>query len=301
MYERILVALDGTALAGQALVHAVSIARRSNAHLCLATVRRVLPVTLSGKPLPSGDDVHAKYLEEMAERVRAAGVSSVSAEVFTAGDVAGGIEDHRRKVGASLTVMSTHGRGPVRRAWMGSVADRFLRTSAAPVLLVRPEDQEPPVLDLTRTILIGRVLVALDGSQESEAALRPALELSRLFGAESILVRIVESLADVQATWVTNPFDTTTEHLQAALHAAEEELDEVCTRLRAEGYAVDRTARVAEHVAEGILENAADTRADLIAITTHGRSGLARLALGSVADKVVRAAECPVLVVRPSA
>jgi len=300
VYERILVALDGTKLAEQALVPAVSIARRTRAHLYLASARRVLPVTLSGKPLSPEDDVQVKYLEQMAERVREAGVSPVSADVFTAGDVAGGIEAHRKKVQASLTVMSTHGRGPVRRAWMGSVADRFVRTSVAPVLLVRPEEQEPAVLDLSRDTLVDHVLVTLDGSEESEAALRPALELSRLFGASCTLVRIVQSLADLESSWVLNPFEPVGEQLGDARRAAEEEMDAVCARFRAEGFAVDCTARVAEHVAEGILDLAREKRADLMAIATHGRGVVGRLALGSVADKVVRAAECPVLLVRPA-
>lgn len=299
MYERILVTLDGTKLAEQALVPAVSIARRTRAHLYLASVRRVLPVTLSGKPIPPEDDAQAEYLGQMAKRIRDAGVSPVSADVFTAGDVAGGIEAHRKKVQASLTVMSTHGRGPVRRAWMGSVADRFARTSAAPVLLVRPDEQEPAVLDLSRDTLVDHVLVTLDGSEESKAALRPALELARLFGASCTLARIVQSLADLESSWVLNPFEPMGEQLGEARRAAEEELEAVCARFRAEGFAVDYTARVGEHVAEGILDLAAEKRTDLIAIATHGRGGVTRLALGSVADKVVRAAECPVLLVRP--
>jgi nucleotide-binding universal stress UspA family protein len=300
MYERILVTLDGSPLAEQALVHAVSIARRAGAHLHLATVRRLLPVTLFGTPPPAGsEDVETNYLEAIAERVRGAGVSSVFAEVFTGGDVVEAIEAHRRKVDAGLTVICTHGRGPVRRAWMGSVADRFVRTSAAPVFLVRAGEDELAQLDLAADTRVGRVLIPLDGSAESEEALEPALELCRLYEAPCTLVRVVESLANVESIFVPNPFEASEQQLEAARGVAEDELDVVCERVRSEGLSVERMARVAAHVAEGILECAADTGADLIAIATHGRSGLPRLVLGSVADKVIRAGECPVLVVPP--
>ncbi|MDH3206423.1 MAG: universal stress protein [Gemmatimonadota bacterium] len=300
MYERILVTLDGTPLAEQALVHAVSIARRTGAHVHLATVRRLMPVTLLGTPRPAGfEDVESNYLEGIAERVREAGVSSVFPEVFTGGDVVEAIEGHRRKVDAGVTVIATHGRGPVRREWMGSVADRFVRTSAAPVLLVRADGEKPAELDLAADTRIGRVLVPLDGSAASEEALEPALELCRLYEAGCTLVHVVESLADVESTWVGNPFEATEEQLEAARAVAEAELDPVCERIRSEGFAVERMARVAAHVVEGILECAADSGADLIAMATHGRGGLPRLVLGSVADKVIRAADLPVLVVPP--
>lgn len=300
MYERILVTLDGTRLAEQALVHAVSIARRTGAQLHLATVRPLLPVTLLGEPRPAAEDAESNYLQAVAERVRAAGVSSVLPEVFTGGDVAGALEAHRKKVDASVSVISTHGRGPVRRAWMGSVADRFVRTSAAPVLLVRPAGEESAELDLAADTRIRRVLVPLDGSSESEGALDPARELCRVYDAACTLARVVESLASVEATWVGNPFEATDEQLEEARRMAEAELDAVCERLRSEGFAPERMARLAAHVAEGILECARDAGADLIAIATHGRSGLPRLTLGSVADKVIRAADCPVLVVPPA-
>lgn len=299
MFERILVTLDGTPLAEQALVHAVSIARRTDAHVHLVTVRRLIPVTPLGAPLPAAEDVESNYLEGVAERVRAAGVSSVTPEVFTGGDIVEAVEGHRRKVDASITVMSTHGRGPVRRAWLGSVADRFVRTTAAPVLLVRPEGEEPGEVDLAADAGFGRVLVPLDGSAESEEALGPALEVCRLYETGCTLVRVVESLANVDAVWVANPFEPTQEQLEAARGLAEAELGEVCDRLRSEGHGVERTALVASHVADGILECAADTGAGLIVMSTHGRSGLPRLTLGSVADKVIRAADRPVMVVPP--
>ena len=300
MYERILVTLDGTPLAEQALVHAVSIARRAGAHLHLATVRQPAPATLLEAPRPVGlEEVESDYLAAVADRVRDAGVSAVSPKVLTGSNVVEAIETYRKNVDASVTVISTHGRGPVRRAWMGSVADRFVRTSAAPVLLVRADAEELGEPDIAAGTSIGRVLVPLDGSAASEAALGPALELGRLSEAVCTLVRVVESLDDVESISLPNPFEATEQQLEAARGVAEAELDVVYERLRAEGFGVERMSRVVANVAEGILDCAADSGADLIAMATHGRGGLPRLVLGSVADKVTRAADCPVLVVPP--
>ncbi|MDH3205152.1 MAG: universal stress protein [Gemmatimonadota bacterium] len=139
MFERILVPLDGTPNAEQALRAATSIARASGAHVHLATV--LMPPLMELPELPyeaSLGEVEADYLEATAARVQAAGVPGVSTKLLRAYDVTGALEEHRSQVGAGLTVMASHGRGAVERAWLGSVADRFVRTSEAPVLCSCP-------------------------------------------------------------------------------------------------------------------------------------------------------------------
>jgi nucleotide-binding universal stress UspA family protein len=87
------------------------------------------------------------------------------------------------------------------------------------------------------------------------------------------------------------------EKLTEGREAAEAELDTVTARLRTEGHAVDRLSKVVAHVAEGILECAAERKADVIVMASHGHGGIRRLMLGSVTDKVVRGSDLPVLVV----
>ncbi len=139
-----------------------------------------------------------------------------------------------------------------------------------------------------------RVLVPLDGSTFSEAALPHARELAQCTGAEIALVRVaVQPLYE----YTTDPilFETVREDTEAE---SAEYLERVVSELRAEGFKA--TAEPCSGpVAETILDYAQEIEADLIIMSTHGRSGFARWFIGSVADKIVRASRLPVLLVRP--
>jgi nucleotide-binding universal stress UspA family protein len=296
MFEHIVVPLDGTPLAEQALSPAVSLGRRANAHLHLATVVRppraeYSELTAGVSDGSGGDD----YLETVAARVREAGVSNVSTVRLSGDDIADALESHRKEVGADLTVMCTHGRGAVQRAWLGSVADGLVRTSDAPVLLVRAA---PP--DDARTSGIGadmsleRVLVALDGSHFSRQAFGPAKQLAGGSDTLFLLARVVESSLDTES-------EVPDERLDKARILAEAKLKFEAQSFAPDGRGVEAVVEIAPSVAQGILDLAQRREADAIVIATHGRSGVQRLVLGSVADKVVRGADVPVLVVRPQA
>ncbi len=188
--------------------------------------------------------------------------------------------------------MTTHGRGPLRRLLLGSVADQVVRRSAAPVLLVRP--REIPTGPTPEPFVEG-VLVPRDGSALAEQALGPALDLARVMEARCTLLRVVESgdapsppapggigIFEIPAAWEARAY-----------------LRQVAGRLREEGVPVQTRVVVARRAAEAIREQARD--GDLIALATHGRGGVRRMLLGSVADEVVRGGSAPVLVCRPSA
>jgi nucleotide-binding universal stress UspA family protein len=198
---------------------------------------------------------------------------------------------------ADLIVMTTHGRGPLSRFWLGSVADELIRHSPVPLLVHRPLQGTAP--EARGPFPFRRILVPLDGTALAEAALAPATALARLFGAELHLLRAVEPVLVPVPDGVSD-FPPLTgqpliEHLTAQ---ARVDLDRVAGRLRSEGLAVSSQVTVHdffEAAAPAVLE-AAKT-ADLIVLATHGRSRVARFFFGSVADNVVRAAPCPVLVV----
>jgi nucleotide-binding universal stress UspA family protein len=225
-------------------------------------------------------------------------VATVSTAVLTGADVVGVLEAHREEIRAGLTVLASHGRGPVARAWLGSVADRFVRTSSAPVLLVRAAD-EAPEPDLASDLPLTRVLVPVDGSRRSEAALEPATELAGPDGVEYTLLRVVESPHALGSLWFPHAVELTEEQVESVRDAAQGEADATARTLADRGYAVEPIVEFGAPVAAVVLDVAARRTPDLIAISTHGRGGVRRLLLGSVADKVVRGAECPVLVVRP--
>lgn len=136
-----------------------------------------------------------------------------------------------------------------------------------------------------------KIMVPLDGSKLSEAALEPALELARLSGAK---------LALVQAYSVPGliPGEGPEYRREFAVKQAEEHLDRVAPALKASG--VEPEIVVAEgDPASVILDTAERLGVDLIVMSTHGRSGLGRWVLGSVAEKVVRHCHCKVMMIRP--
>jgi len=145
------------------------------------------------------------------------------------------------------------------------------------------------------TTTITRILYPTDFSEASMAVLAPVATLARLLGAEVMLLHVIEPLPlptegyFPSAIWQAHVDQTTAE--------ATVQLDDLSRRLKAEGVAM--TSRLATGPAVSrILGVAKDEGADLIAMGTHGRTGLSSVLLGSVADKVVRLATCPVLTVR---
>jgi nucleotide-binding universal stress UspA family protein len=222
------------------------------------------------------------------------------------GEVADCIREQAAESGADLVVMTTHGRGPLARFWLGSVADELVRRSPVPLLLVRPRETAP---DPGQEPDLGRVLLPLDGSTLAEQIIEPAVALGGLAGAEYTLLRVVRPAVWVHAV-LESPdarreaqslLDRVEDLRRQVLKEAEDYLTGVAQRLRARGLRVQTRVAVDEHPAGAILHEAAAGGAGLIALATHGRRGLSRLLLGSVADKVVRGAPVPVLVHRPAA
>lgn len=300
MFERIMVPLDCTPLSEQALDPAVSLAKASGAPLHLVTA---LMPTLMGLPEMTDKETigeaQAEYLEKVGERVREAGVSDVSTKLVRSDSVVEGLEEYRKEIGADLIVMCTHGRGPVERAWLGSVADRLVRASEAPILLVRAGANGHAEGGSIRTDYgFDRILVPLDGSHLSRQALDTATKLGGT-DATYLLARVIESPHALASWWFPRDVELTEEQLHKARDLAEAQLDLEVKSFEPKGYTVESFAEFASPIAEGIQNLAESHGADVIVIATHGRKGVGRLMLGSVADKVVRGADRPVLVVRP--
>jgi len=303
-WNTLLVPLDGSPLAEAALPYATTIAQASGARILLLTVLESEPL----RTMVVGGDERLRteieagwrtpaegYLAGVAARLAARGVRAEYQAVV--GDPVDQIlataEDER----ATMIVMATHGRGGLQRLLLGSVADKLMRMSTRPLLLVRPPEDLPPSTDEPATIR--RIAVPLDGSQLAEAAVPLAVDLAGLLKARLLLVR-VEPLA--QSLMV--PFDLSgTVPDFAALDeriatAATEYLSSVQARLPAE--IVSEMLVVRGSPAPTLLEVLERDRVDLVVMSTHGRGGLQRFVLGSVTERVVRAG-VPTVVVRPVA
>jgi nucleotide-binding universal stress UspA family protein len=299
MFRTVEVPLDGSPFAEQALPLTLGIVRRAGATLDLVHVH-VLHFSeghhvarFSYDPEVDAEQKRQEqlYLEGTAKWLKAVSPVPVTAAVVSGLD-ADGILQRVQDDKADLIVMATHGRGPLGRFFLGGVADELIRQAAVPVLLVRPLDPAPGIVPEP---LLEHVLVPLDGSSLAERILGPALDFVRLWEGRCTLLRVIEASP---ATLAGRP--NRSRPPEQEQEAAQAYLEKIAGRLREEGMAVQTRIVVAPHAADAILEEAQTQRCDFIALATHGRSGLQRMLLGSVADKVIRRASTPVLVYRPA-
>ncbi|MFZ5917303.1 MAG: universal stress protein [Chloroflexota bacterium] len=300
MKERILVPLDGSALAEQALPHAVALGQGLSAGLELLRTVVILPdagdllseAGLEEAALIDRLDAEARaYLTKIAARLEAPGLK-VQCTVEH-GPAAETIVAHAERHAARLIVMATHGYTGIKRWSHGSVAERVLQSAGVPVLMVRGQDGEVKVA--ASAAAIRRVLVTLDGSSTAEQVLPAIAPIAQALESELVLFRvpIVYASGTLMGEWYL-PAQGTFEMAEQSVQAY---LDTTAQRLRERGLQVSTAMRIGP-VADSIIEYAAVNRIDLIAICTHGRTGLARWALGSVADRVLRAGNVPILLVR---
>lgn len=298
MIRNVLVPLDRSPFAEQALSPAIAIARRARAQLHVLHVRTLSP-PLAFQYVDWWADAllqeESDYLESVGRRVRDAGVTPV---VETReGRVADVIRRHAATTGVDLIVMTTHGHTGLSRVWLGSVADAVVRQDSIPVLMIRPEERSPA---LNEHPLYTHVLVPLDGTTSAETAIEYAVTLGCLAHARYTLVRVVAPvMVPVHpyafAGAAVRPDDdaTATEMQQARGY-----LEEQGARLASTGLRVESKVHLGDNAARGILTAAYDLQADLIAMCTR-RHGAARFVLGGTADKVLRGSSLPLLLMHP--
>jgi len=226
--------------------------------------------------------------------------------VFLEGSLVNAILDHVTNKKIDLIVMTTHGHGPLARFWLGSVADELVRHAPAPILLVRPQDEKPDKGGQSMEPVFRKIMVCLDGSELSESILEKAVPLACLMESEISLVRVIQPMV-VGNLAIPEPSagsisPSVIEKLEAWHEQRRQEatsyLEKLALSLRSSWLTVRTSVVSHEQPAMAILNEARTQGADLIAIETHGRSGLSRFFLGSIADKVIRGASIPVLVHR---
>lgn len=301
MYPSLLVPLDGSSFSEDALPMARLLARTLGAEVHLVHVIR--PAADSDMKMPQDDlnwtqsvrEGAEVYLDEAAEAFRDDGVTVHIATLE--GRVVPALGEYLEEHGIPLVVMTTHGAGGLQRWWLGSVADGLLRRSGTDLLLARPWDETEERPDGEPRF--SQLLVPLDGSVEGEAALDPARHLARAFDAQGTLLRVVPAPVELTSIYGMAGVRMEGEGHRTRKTEAEEYLAEVATPEDDDTW----SAKVAENrsAAEGVITAAQELDADLIVLSTHGRGGLARVVLGSVADKIIRGTTRPVLAVRPEA
>jgi len=311
MSDRILVPLDTSRFAEHAIPWARAAAPEGGALRLVAVLNVEGAGRVEGTPgSPEAADTERLeekvrgYLNQVAEAVEALDPAiEVGTRVLRPANVVSALlreaDDHR----SDLVVMTTHGRGPLQRAWLGSVADGLLRRSSCPVLLVRPEEAAPAGADgspIDRDVpKVRHILVPLDGSSRSAETLDHVMPLARRAGARITLLRVIPPIRGGAFPYVAAPVHEEEDPSEAESEARTE-LEAVAEPLQRAGLNVDVAVDVVNEPAAGILRSVKELDVDIIAMATRGRGGVERLVLGSVADKVVRGADTPVLVCRPS-
>ncbi|MBI2823999.1 MAG: universal stress protein [Planctomycetia bacterium] len=301
MLRNLLCPVDGSPLAEQALPYALGLAQKAGATLHIALVH--VP-NAYGEYFPS----HTEDLEEEAKtceqkyldglRDRLASASRVNIDVHhLEGIVPETLTAEVADRQIDLVIMAAHGWGYVSRAIVGSVSDHLIRHLTIPLLIVHAPEIHAQ-LEVNRPTSFRRVLVPLDGSKLAETIIAPARSLGDLWRAAYRLVRVVVPPSRQYVGWPPDEAAPTFDEraLEQAQGDAATYLEQLAARVRQDDLAADVRVVVERNVAAAIIKEAAAGDCDVIAIATHGRGGLSRLLLGSVADKVVRGASVPVLI-----
>jgi nucleotide-binding universal stress UspA family protein len=287
MYTRVLVPLDGSSLAEQILPFARLWAEALHIPLALLWVND----PAARPPLfPSQDDT--AYLRRIAARFPP---SLQLTHATKSGNPAAVIIDTAREDPACVIAMATHGLSGIRRWLLGSVTSKVVQQTQNPLLLVRPVEGSEPAA----SVEIRTIFVALDGSPLAETILPHVAFLARQFEAQVHLVQVysVPANAYVFAEGFLPP--GTDQYQREAQSAANLYLESKAQALYDQGIGNAVATAVLGDAAAEIIDIARKTSNNMIAMCTHGRSGIGRWLLGSVAEKVIQHSGDPILLVRP--
>jgi nucleotide-binding universal stress UspA family protein len=298
MPEKILVTLDGSDAAEMALPYAEEIASRMSADIYLVTV---------SEPGPTNTDhLYHYYLERITRQAqdqlkkRGAKDKITASSQVLIGKPANEILRFADEKQVSLIVMASRGSSGEGPWLLGDIAAKVLRASEKPVLLVRRRVSETA----RQQPIVKKILAPLDGSKTGEAALSCAERLAQAVGAEVVLFQVVEPFIAIGGGEgldysVSQMYPEVDERRRASTLAY---LDGIGKQLQAKGIkTASAVVSGSEPTANQIIGYAEANNIDLIAMSTHGRSGIGRWVFGSVTDKLLHAGDIPILVVRAKA
>jgi len=296
MFTNILVPLDGSYLAEQALPAAAYLARKLGARVTLLhMIETHPPEKVHGEPHLRTSDQAGEYLETVARREFPDGVQ-VDSHVHSdqVGDVARGIVEHTGELSPDLIVMCTHGGHAARNRLFGSIAQKVTSLGTIPVLTIHPRAEGEQF-----TFDCRRLLVPLDGKREHEAAVDFAARLARVCGAALHLVMVVPTLSTVSgedtARRKLSP-GTLSELLDQEEQDAAGYLLGLERHLRASGLEVRSEVLRGEPV-ESIAEIAIAAGIDVVVLGTHGKAGVSAFWAGSFAARLAVRSSVPMLLI----
>ena len=295
--RKILFPTDFTPHAEQAFPHALYLGEEFGAdvHMFHAVVLHAADPANPERAFPdlevTYEEIRAWAAEQMEATAEAADrpeVRLVHAEERAIAP-APAIVEYAEEEDVDLVVMATHGRRGVRRMLLGSVAEEVLRIAPCPVLTVRPRPEGPGPGRPER------IVVPVDFSEHSDLALASAAELARRTGAALSVLHVVPEMS------YPDPYFADAAALRSMAKAAQEEVPQALARnvdrVVGDDVSADTHMRVGSPAAT-VAEFAEEEGADMVVVASHGRTGVKRMFLGSVAEGIVRRAPCPVLTLK---
>jgi nucleotide-binding universal stress UspA family protein len=301
MFQRILVPLDCSRRSELILRQVAPLLKGGSSDLLLAHCVSAFNPEAERYDIPPGpekkrDDAEA-YLRGIARRCEAEG-AKVHTRVLH-GSPAGSLLELAKQEEVTMIAMTTHGRTGILRWLMGSIADTIVRASEVPVLLIRPSES-PDRLSFESTASeptpFRRILIATDGSSNSMAAVEPAMRIGSQFDSEIVALHVWDSYV-LDSTPLLGMEAGMPPPEEAPLSGEDEVTALVARQLGPSGLKVTRVTRYGEPAAE-ILGHCFEHRIDLIVLAIHEHGKLSRWLTGNVAERVLRSAKIPMLVVR---
>jgi nucleotide-binding universal stress UspA family protein len=281
MYERIVVALDGSELAEIAIPYAEEMALRLGSELDIVTV-----CESTGEM----ETMRRVYIERVAAELGRIGLRVHPVVLYD--KAADAILEYCDLNKINMIVLSTHGRSGIGRWVLGSVAGKIVRGASCPVLLITANKNDEPKLE---SVAVKRILLPLDGSPLGESTLTYVEELATKMHCEVLLLQIIKPLdKDVFVSGYTVLLADIYGDIR---NQAEIYLSKVEQRLKENGITTQYEV-IFGLPASAIIDYARDKAVNLVAMSTHGRGGISRWVMGSVADKVLHVSRLPLLLVK---
>jgi nucleotide-binding universal stress UspA family protein len=307
MYTRILTPLDGSDVSEQVLPYARALASKLSLPTMLLmaieaghpSIGHALNPLLHSHETENHRADHAQnYLSSVAARMQGAGVAADT--IVPRGEPADAIIGQANEDPGTLIAMASHGRSGLARWWMGSVADKVLHTADNPLLLIRSQSHPAAAQESAPK----RLIVPVDGSEVAEQVLPHVAYLASALEIPVVLVQVTISEAEYYQAMSMGlrVLPPTLPSYQSFSERMEDEarayVADARARLIQQGLDIVEETLVQGSPAECIVDLASAHPGSLVAMTTHGRSGIGRMILGSVAERVVRQSGGPVLLVR---
>jgi nucleotide-binding universal stress UspA family protein len=300
MFSHLLLPLDGSPIAAQAIPYATTLARALGSHITLLSVIEPAP-DWSGMPRATAKEADERaralasaYLGTVADHLSGEGLT-VSTDVRL-GNAAVTLLAAAEEDNCSLIVMATHGRSGINRLRLGSVAQHTVRHAPIPALIVRADERAPS----EGAAAVSTITVTLDGSAVAEQVLPTAATLADALRVPLNLLEVLPNYYFASYAWPGMVYAPSPEQAQEEEEAVAAYLEETAKTLHTPGREVHTAWQrsVTNRADPVIIDYLAARPTGIAVMASHGRDGVARWVLGSTAEAVIAQPPCAVLVVR---